>query len=280
MKSDEYGRILLWPPLIFGCVLWLSALLVTMKCSRNKLDRINHWVVTNAFSDILKTKKEKTCYSTRTRWLFNEIDLTAETAEDILLTKVLTRLLILFTTMLSVVLILVWQLLVLDVSYDCEEEDLTKDCFEDKWTREPLDPLNCSSAVVRDLIRNGTLQVICNKIVFNFGLATGAGYGSFRLSLFSINVGTSLMMMIKKTKTLRCVQGICIFLLLGAMTSFMVVASVIPSVDRVVTDNAVAAAQIIATAATAVVFLCVIPWKEIIDLNVQREKGKTVETEV
>lgn len=275
MKSDEYGRILLWPPLIFGCVLWLSALLVTMKCSRNKLDRINHWVVTNAFSDILKTKKEKTCSRTRTRWLFNEIDLTAE---DILLSKVLTRLLILFTTMLSVVLILVWQLLVLDVSYDCEEEDLTKDCFEDKWTREPLDPLNCSSAVVRDLIRNGTLQVICNKIVFNFGLATGAGYGSFRLSLFSINVGTSLMMMIKKTKTLRCVQGICIFLLLGAMTSLTVVASVIPSVDRVVTDNAVAAAQIIVTAATAVVFLCVIPWKEIID--VQRERKKTVETEV
>lgn len=275
MKSDEYGRILLWPPLIFGCVLWLSALLVTMKCSRNKLDRINHWVVTNAFSDILKTKKEKTCSRTRTRWLFNEIDLTAE---DILLSKVLTRLLILFTTMLSVVLILVWQLLVLDVSYDCEEEDLTKDCFEDKWTREPLDPLNCSSAVVRDLIRNGTLQVICNKIVFNFGLATGAGYGSFRLSLFSINVGTSLMMMIKKTKTLRCVQGICIFLLLGSMTSVMVVASVIPSVDRVVTDNAVAAAQIIVTAATAVVFLCVIPWKEIID--VQRERKKTVETEV
>lgn len=277
MKSDEYGRILLWPPLIFGCVLWLLALFMTMTYSRTKLDRINHWVVTNAFSDILKTKKEKTCCPTRTRWLFNEIDLTAE---DILLSKVLTRLLILFTTMLSVVLILVWQLLVLDVSYDCEEEDLTKDCFEDKWTREPLDPLNCSSAVVRDLIRNGTLQVICNKIVFNFGLATGAGYGSFRLSLFSINVGTSLMMMIKKTKTLRCVQGICIFLLLGAMTSFMVVASVIPSVDRVVTDNAVAAAQIIATAATAVVFLCVIPWKEIIDLNVQRERGKRVETKV
>lgn len=278
MKSDEYGRILLWPPLIFGCVLWLLALFMTMTYSRTKLDRINHWVVTNAFSDILKTKKEKTCCPTRTRWLFNEIDLTAE--DDILLSKVLTRLLILFTTMLSVVLILFWQLLVLDVSYDCEEEDLTKDRFEDKWTREPLDPLNCSSAVVRDLIRNGTLQVICNKIVFNFGLATGAGYGSFRLSLFSINVGTSLMLMIKKTKTLRCVQGICIFLLLGAMTSFMVVASVIPSVDRVVTDNAVAAAQIIATAATAVVFLCVIPWKEIIDLNVQRERGKRVETKV
>ncbi|XP_022789746.1 uncharacterized protein LOC111329340 [Stylophora pistillata] len=261
MKSDDYGIIFLLPPVIV-CYVPMMALFVMMKRYRPQLDRISRCVVTNAFSDIFKMKKKKTCCPRGTQWLFKEVNLTEKEA---ILSKVRTRFLILFITMLSAVLNTFWQLLVRDVSYDCDEDDFTKDCFERKYTWESLDPLNCSSATVQDLIRNGTIQVIYNKIVFNFGLATGVGYGSLRLSLFSINVGTSLMLKIKETKTLRCVQGIGVFLLLCAMTSLIVVASVIPSVDRFLTDNLSAAAQIMVTAVTAMVFLCLIPWKEIID---------------
>ena len=147
---------------------------------RIPLDGISRWVTTNVFSDIFKEKKKKTCCPREARWLFKDIDLTAE---DELLSKVLTRFLMLFSLMFGTVLTVFWLLFVLDVSYDCDEDDLSKDCFERKWTSEPQDPLNCSSAAVQTLIQNGTIQVACYKIVFNFGLASGVSYGSFNLSM-------------------------------------------------------------------------------------------------
>ena len=147
---------------------------------RIPLDGISRWVTTNVFSDIFKEKKKKTCCPREARWLFKEIDLTAE---DKLLSKVLSKLLMLFTLMFGGVLTLFWLLFVLDVSYDCDEDEFTKDCFERKWSWKAQDPLNCSSAAVQNLIQNGTIQVACYKIVFNFGLASGVSYGSFNLSM-------------------------------------------------------------------------------------------------
>ena len=97
----------------------------------------------------------------------------------------------LFYLMFGAVLTVFWLFLVLDVSYDCDEDDLSKGCFERKWNSEPQDPLNCSSAAVRKFIQNGTMQVVCYKIVFNFGLASSASYGSFKLSMFAIKVSGS-----------------------------------------------------------------------------------------
>ena len=135
----------------------------------------------------------------------------------------------------------------------------------------PQDPLNCSSAAVQNLIRNGTIQVICNKIVFNFGLATGASYGSFKLSMFAVKVSTSAILLIKKTKILQCVRVSVGLLVLGTVISLIVVETVIPSVAIFFLNHLGAIAQMITTATIAAVFLCFIPWRELIDLKTQRE---------
>lgn len=158
-----------------------------------------------------------------------------------------------------------------DVSYDCDEDDLSKDCFERKWSLKPQDPLNCSSAAVQNLIRNGTIQVICNKIVFNFGLATGASYGSFKLSMFAVKVSTSAILLIKKTKILRWVRVSVVLLVLGIVISLSVVETVIPSVAIFFLNHLGAIVQMITTAIIAAVFLCFIPWPELIELKTQRE---------
>ena len=267
MKSDAHGKIFLWPPL-FVTYAPILFLLMAMLCCRIPLDRVSRWVATNAFSDIFKEKKRKTCCPRETKWLFKDI---AMTDDEELLSKVRTRFLMLFYVMFGLVLTIFWQLLVRDVSYDCDEDDLSKDCFERKWSLKSQDPLNCSSAAVQNLIRNGTIQVICNKIVFNFGLATGASYGSFKLSMFAVKVSTSAILLIKKTKILRWVQVSVVLLVLGTVISLIVVETVIPSVAIFFFTHLGAIAQMITTAIIAAVFLCFIPWRELIELKTQRE---------
>ena len=267
MKSDVYGKILVVPPLLVTYIPILVFLVMRVFC-RRRFDQISLWVATNAFSNIFKEKKKKTCCPREARWLFKDIDLTAE---DELLCKVLTRFLMLFSLMFGTVLTVFWLLFVLDVSYDCDEDDLSKDCFERKWSLKPQDPLNCSSAAVQNLIRNGTIQVICNKIVFSFGLATGASYGSFKLSMFAVKVSTSAILLIKKTKILRWVRVSVVLLVLGTVISLVVVETVIPSVAIFFLNHLGAIAQMITTATIAAVFLCFIPWRELIDLKTQRE---------
>ena len=267
MKSDAYGKIFLWPPL-FVTYAPILFLLMAMLCCRIPLDRVSRWVTTNAFSDIFKEKKRKTCCPRETKWLFKDNDMTDD---EELLSKVRTRFLMLFYVMFGLVLTIFWQLLVRDVSYDCDEDDLSKDCFERKWSLKSQDPLNCSSAAVQNLIRNGTIQVICNKIVFNFGLATGASYGSFKLSMFAVKVSTSAILLIKKTKILRWVQVSVVLLVLGTVISLIVVETVIPSVAIFFLNHLGAIAQMITTAIIAAVFLCFIPWRELIELKTQRE---------
>ena len=71
------------------------------KYYRAQLDRISRWVATSAFSDIFemkkkkkKKKKKKTYRPRRTRWLFRDIDLTAE---EETLSEILFRFIGLFT---------------------------------------------------------------------------------------------------------------------------------------------------------------------------------------
>ena len=267
MKSDVYGKILVVPPLLVTYIPILVFLVMRVFC-RRRFDQISLWVATNAFSNIFKEKKKKTCCTREARWLFKEIDLTAE---DELLSKVLTRFLMLFSLMFGAVLTAFWLLFVLDVSYDCDEDDLSKDCFERKWTLEPQDPLNCSSAAVQTLIQNGTIQVACYKIVFNFGLASGASYGSFKLSMFAIKVSAGAILRIKTTKMLRLVQMFGALLVLGVVISLTVVDAVIPSVDILFRDRQVAFVRITTTTLSPFFFLFFIPWRRLIDLKTQRE---------
>ena len=276
MKSDEYYRIVIWPP-VFVTLIPLSVLLVMVYFYRSKipLDRISRWVATNAFSDIFKEKK-KTWFPTETRWLFKDIDLTEEKK---LLFKVQVRFLFLFYAVFGLLLTTFWQFLVWEGSYDCDEDDPTKDCFEYKWSSKPQDPLNCSSAAVQNLIRNGTIQVVCNKLVFNFGLATGVSYGSLKLFMFAFKVGTSAILMIKERKILRWVQVSVGLLVIGTDISLVVVLRVVPSAAIFFSDHWSAIFQMITTAVITALFLFYIPWRELIHLKTQREKPQDTVTE-
>ena len=270
MKSDVYVKILVVPPLLVTyipiLVFWVMKVFY-----RRRFDQISLWVATNAFSNIFKEKK-KTCCPREARWLFKDIDLTAE---DELLSKVLTRFLMLFSLMFGAVLTVFWLLFVLDVSYDCDEDDLSKDCFEHKWTSEPQDPLNCSSAAVQTLIQNGTIQVVCKKIVLNFGLASGASYGTFKLIMFAIKVCASALLRIETIRMLRCAQGLGVLLVLGINISRIVVDTAIPSVAILLRDQNVAIVQLLTTTITAFYFIFLIPWWELIET---RKKNKSERT--
>ena len=264
MKSIEYNLIALLPPLLITFAPFI-AVWVMMVFYRTRLDRITRWIAANAFSEIFKEKKKNTGSPRETRWLFKGIDLTAEKKT---LSETLTSFSCLFIMMFGVVVAMFWQLLLLEISNSCDEDDQTKDCFEYKlWSLKPQDPINCSSAAVK----NGKIQIICYKIVFNFGVASGASYGAFKLSMFAVTVGTSAILMVKKPKILRAIQVIFVLLFLGALVSVIVVMSVLPSGVAFMSDNWVTILQIMTVAAIAFCFLFEIPWKELIAIKAARD---------
>ncbi|PFX20459.1 hypothetical protein AWC38_SpisGene15097 [Stylophora pistillata] len=187
MKRYEYGLLAALPPVFFLIVCFI---VILWKFRDLKL--LASSIAKMAFSDILKVKKKKE--DGKPKWLFKDIDLTCE--KGILFTILATSLM-LFTGMLTGTLVMFWQLLLVEVSSDCDVEDPSKDCFEVKfWGWPKQDPVNCSSASIQD----GTTQVLCYKIVFNFGVATGASYGAFKLSMLAYSLGSSVLLMINHEK--------------------------------------------------------------------------------
>ena len=79
-------------------------------------------------------------------------------------------------------------------------------------------------------VRNGTIHVIRYKIVFNFGVAIGASYGAFKLSLLDVNLGAIGLMMIANPKNLRATQFVVGFLFVTGAISMIAVRAIIPSV--------------------------------------------------
>ncbi|XP_078361123.1 uncharacterized protein LOC144645419 [Oculina patagonica] len=199
MKEILYSLIVILPPIAFILVLF-SVLFILSKrdvkqCIRpTRLERLQRWVAINAFSGIMK--KTNAHSSEETKWLIGDIDLTDEKE---LLSEIFSGLFASFMGILFSAATMFWQFLVLDVTYSCSVNEKTKDCFEyklwktDSWSRDPID---CNSAAVQ----NGTLEVVCYNIVFNFGLASGVSYGGFKLAMAALNVATTLMMMVTKPK--------------------------------------------------------------------------------
>lgn len=274
MKLLEYYAIFSFPPV---CVIFILSLVHFWMARCGKLDRIQRWVATNAFSDIFKEEKKTCCRKERThlKWLFKDIDLSKE--KDLLL-KLQARFLILCNIMFSSVLITFWQFLVWEASYDCDEDDPTKDCFERKLSGKQ-DPLNCSSAAVQDLIQNETIQVICNRIVFNIGLATTVSYSSLKLLIIAVKVVTDAVLVIKKTNTciLCTVQRFFIILLPVTIILFACVLKFIPSAEIYFLDHWDTLLQIIAIEFIAIFFFWFIPWRTVIDVKTKRENEQVID---
>ena len=278
MRSDEYHSIFFYPP--FGVIFILGLVLcVLVYYYRYKipLARIICWSATSLFSDIFKEKKKKTGCPGETKWLFKDINLTAQKP---LLFKVQVAFLTLCFVMFGLVLQTFWQFLVWEASYDCDEDDPTKDCFELKSSSKRQDPLNCSSAAVQHLIQNGTIQVICHKIVFNLGLATGISYSSFKLLMFVVEAGTGAILMIKTERMLLGVRVSAVVLFLITITPLIVVSGVIPSTQIFFFDHWDTILQITATEILAIAFLCYIPWWKLICLKTLGENQQDTQASV
>ena len=256
MELRQYSLIVLMPSLL--SVLIVIFIAVFLKSGDLKL--IGRWIARNAFADILKEKKKRE--DRTSRWLFQDIDLTSKRS---ILHRVWFATSLLFAGMFSGAMVMFWQLLLLEVSSVCDINDPSKDCFEiTVWEMPKQDPINCSSAAVQ----NGTTYVLCYKIVFNLGVAIGASYGVFKLSMLAFSLGSSALLMIKKTKTLRASRIVISVLFYFAM-AIPAVLKVTSLGVAILSNNLVVFLQIVITALNSTIFLWGIPWDEMIVLKTE-----------
>lgn len=236
-----------------------------------RVKRLRRWVATNVFYRIIKIKTDD---PGETRWMFKDIDLADEAK---ILSRVFSSLFYMFLVLFGGVVLLFYQLLLLDVSFRCDPNEKTQDCFKQSlWNLEAIkkfsrDSVDCNS----EAARNGTVEVVCYKIVFNFGLAAGASYGGFQLSMVFLNVATSAMLMAKQAKTILKIRLFLGVLSLGLLAAFIAVQAT--SLRRIFTsDNLVIALQGMVSVVTVYCFVFGIPWKKLIALKAVNNQPATV----
>lgn len=254
MKRYEYDLIIALPPIF---VIIVSSIAVFVKFRDRNL--IWPWIAKNVFSGILKEKKKE---DGTPRWFFKGIDLTFQ--REILSTIWFTTSMF-FVGMLIGLTLMFWQLLLLEVSSNCDVDDPSKDCFEVKFWGWKEDPVNCSSAA----IQNGITYVYCYKIVVNFGVASGAGYGTFKLSMLAFSLGSNVMLMIEKSNTLLVLRIISTLLVLLAGVIPLVLMTT-PSGVAFLSNNLVIIFQAIITLGSSYIFLWNMPWDKLTALNAEK----------
>ena len=254
MKQYCYNLILSLPTIVFFIVYF-----IVVRAIRTDVDQHGRWIAKNVFSDIVKEKEEDGTL----RWLFKDIDLTLERR---ILHRVLVASSYLFLGMLLGANVMFWQLFLVEVSSGCDVNDSSKDCFEiTPWAWTKQDPINCSSAV----IQKGTSYVLCYKIVFNFGVAIGASYGVFKMSIMAFSLSSSILLMTKKHKIL-CVSRIIITLLFIFVISISVVWKMSSLGVAFLSSNITVFLQITVITWNLFIFLWYIPWDKLINLNAER----------
>ena len=262
MKAGLYNLVFVIPIIVIIVVAFILMVIMILKGIN-----VQHLVAAYAFSSIIEKKTDN---NGATRWLFKDVALEGE-----VLSNVFRGLFSLFLSLIGGVLLLFFQLLLIDISYSCDLEDKSKDCFEYTsrlwYTLSNDDPIDCTSAAVQ----NGTVDVICYKIVFNAGLAIGASYGVFKISMAVINMAAAGLLMIKQTKTICRVRAIFTFLFIGLVVAFIVVQSTTLRVF-LVSDTLSNTLQALVTLAIGFNFVIYIPWKDLIRLkNAQSEQATT-----
>lgn len=260
MKEGYYGLISALPTALVSFV-FLYIVRYILYGKRKK-------IVLSAFSGILSEKSDNSVASEG--WLFKKVVIGNEDLSD----KVFSGLFSVWCMLFMGLFVMFFQLLLLDVSYDCDEDDKTKDCFKyESWNtkRFSKDPVNCSSAAVQ----NGSVQVVCYKIVFNAGLAMGASYGTFKFSMVLINLAATGLLMIKQAKHIKVLRITVAFLCLVVFAALIAVQFTTLRV-HFVSETLATTFQILYTLFIGLSFVFCIPWKELITLkNAQNEPEAT-----
>ena len=257
------------PSLVTSLGLLMPVVFMRVFCI-DKATSLLRWIVTNAFPCCITKKTDNGV----TRWFFGDIDLT--TSEE-LLSKVLSRLFVLFLTLFFVASNLFWSTLLLDITTSCNPNDHTIECFKNDvkenvkfwkaFSRLSDDPIDCNSAE----FRNGSADVICYQIVFNIGAACGAGYGAFKLAEIILNAATTLMMLHQRSQSVKRTR-IIIGLLLIAICVALVVSAKVESqrgsaIVKPDSKGVVLVLQFSMSFFLGITFVFSVPWKELVTLR-------------
>ena len=270
MKEVWYPTIVLIPSVVTAY--FPIIVLVFMGYSGMRLRRL---VASYAFSRIITKKTDS---SGETRWLLKDIDLTGE---EIVLSKVFKSFFVLFIVLFSGVVILFYQFLLIEVSYTCEPNETSQDCFKavlwdvEAFMKFSRDSIDCGSAAAK----NGTVNVVCYKIVFNVGLASGAGYGAFQLSMVLLNAATTALLMFKEAKTIDMIRVTMVFLFVGLLAAFVIVQVTRSLHVHFTSDNLVIVLQMGLSTVTGYCFVFGVPWKALIALKMAPDHQQAIGSE-
>lgn len=257
----DYITFLILTPFLLITLSVLIALLLIWLFFKNHARSIQRFVLKNVFSEIFK-EEQKADGTGETVFLLKGIDLAADKET---LSKTLNGFSLSLVMLAYVVGTMFWQLLLLEVSHSCDENDTTRVCFARIAGKVgPHDSVNCSSPAVQ----NGTIPVVCYKLVVDFGVATGASYGAFKLFLFAFNVVTSGILMVKTTRVLKEIQwSTMIVLILVSVLMLLIASNVIHVSIDFKSDIWVLSIQIILVVSSTSFLVLYLPWKELIRPN-------------
>ena len=169
MNTGYYSLVFAIPLTMIVLILISAWYILNRKVPNSSL-----WLAAYAFPNIIEKKTDE---NRQTTWQVKDTDLEEGSA---LLSKIVS-ISWLFATLAAFTLIMFFYLLLINVSYDCDPDEKSKDCFEFKrWDTARMFsnvPIDCSS----DAILNGSVKVVCYEIVFDISKAVGVSYGVFKI---------------------------------------------------------------------------------------------------
>ena len=257
MNEGYYNLIVTLPTVLFLIIIPFAECICYLK-----ITNFGRLVATYTFPNIIQKKKNA---NGTVSWQVRDVEIEDGTK---LLSSLTLGVCLLFGTLIVSILSMFFQLLLLKVSYDCDPDETSKDCFEfkfwDTW-RYSNAPINCTSKAVID----DSVEIICYAIVLNLGPAAGASYGVFKISNGIMELLATLILMRKTTRFVCLLQ---IGLLLLVLVSFGVVIGVQASSWRVYleTTNFTYMYQALGALFLALQFMFLFPWKNLVKKKIGR----------
>ncbi|XP_044173637.1 uncharacterized protein LOC122957559 [Acropora millepora] len=262
MNQGYYGVIVIAPSLLLSTIILFIGFILC-----RKIPNFGRLVAAYTFPNIIQKKKNA---NGTVSWRVVDVEIEDETQ---LLYKITLGVWLSLVTLIYVVSFTFFQLLLLEVSYDCDPDEKSKDCFEFKlWDLGSYSnaPINCTSKAVID----GSVEIaVCYEIVYNFGTAAGASYGVFKISSGALELLATLILMRKTTKFVCVVKSMVVSALVGI---FVVLVAVQATSLRVyLGTNKRYIMQAIATLTMVGMFTFLVPWKDLIKkINEEKSTGE------
>jgi len=262
MNEGYYTVVVLVPSLLLSLIILLLGFILYLTVTN-----FARLVTTYTFPNIIQKKKNA---NGTISWEVRGVEIEDGTE---LLSKITRGVCLLLGTLIYEISLMFFHHLLLEVSYDCDPNEKSNDCFEFKlWDsgRFSNAPINCTSQAVID----GSVEVICYEIVYNFGTAAGVSYGVFKISKSALELLATLILTRKTTTFVFKVQAVVLFAIVGIVAVLFAVQTTSWRV-YLETTNLSYIFQGMATLTMVGVFTFFVPWKDLIKkINEERSTGE------